>query len=219
MPQTSPRKVSCVSWIDAVGWAGSAILIVSLLQTRVLRLRVINLVGCVVLTAFNAIIQVWPMVGLNLVLGLINIYFIVTMLRTRHDERHYSVLEVDPTDAYLAHLLRVHSADIARYNPDFTHDPDGEHAAFLVLQGDETVGVVLVRDAGEGTAEVILDWVTPKHRDFSPGEFVYRDSGVFTRRGFTRVLSPAGMLDTYYRKIGFETHGDRFVLELAEQQS
>ena len=30
-------------WLDLLGWAGSALLIVSLLQARVLRFRVLNL--------------------------------------------------------------------------------------------------------------------------------------------------------------------------------
>lgn len=206
-----------MSWIDALGWVGSAILIVSLLQTQLLRLRVINLVGCAVLITFNLIIEVWPMVGLNVVLALINIWFITKMARTRHDETHYSVLEVEPDDTYLEHVLRVHAEDIARYNPGFAPDPTGQHSAYLVLAGDETVGVVLVRDAGAGTAEVVLDWVTPRHRDLSPGEFVYRRSGLFTGRGFTRVLSPEGMAHPYYGKVGFRPEGDRWVLDLEQQ--
>lgn len=203
-----------MNWIDALGWVGSAILVVSLLQAQLLRLRVINLIGCVVLATFNGIIEVWPMVGLNITLALINIWFIVQMARNRHDATHYSVLEVEPDDTYLTHVLDVHAADISGHNPHFVHDPTGQHSAYLVLAGDETVGVVLVRDAGEGTAEVVLDWVTPRHRDLSPGEFVYGRSGLFTGRGFTRVLSPESMRNPYYANIGFRPEGDRWVLDL-----
>ena len=38
-----------MSWLDALGWAGSALLIYSLLQARVLRFRVLNLVASCVL--------------------------------------------------------------------------------------------------------------------------------------------------------------------------
>ena len=200
--------------LEVLGWVGSAVLVVSLLQTRLLRLRLINLVGCILLLVYNALIGVWPMVGLQLVLSIINIVFLWKMLRSRHDAQAYTVLEVEPDDRYLRHVLKVHAADIARYNPGFRHDPSADHSAYLVLQGDETVGVVLARDAGGGTAEVELDWVTPSHRDFSPGEFVYRESGLFTRRGVTRVLSPAGMKDPYYERVGFRLEGDRWVLEV-----
>ena len=65
-----------MNWIEVLGWVGSAILVVSLLQTRVLRLRWINLVGCLVLIGYNAVVGVWPMVGLNVVLALINVVYL-----------------------------------------------------------------------------------------------------------------------------------------------
>ena len=40
-------------WLDLLGWGGSALLVFSLLQTRVLRFRVLNLLACVVLVVFN----------------------------------------------------------------------------------------------------------------------------------------------------------------------
>lgn len=203
-----------MNWIEVVGWAGSAVLVVSLLQTRVLRLRLINLVGCVVLVGYNAVVGVWPMVGLNVVLAVINVVYLWRMLRTRHDERTYSVVQVRPDDSYLAHVLGVHAEDIARINPGFALDPESTDAAYLVLRGAETVGVVLVRDGQEGTAEVLLDWVTPAYRDFSPGEFVFRDSGLFSGRGVRRVLTRPGMANPYYGRIGFRPEGERWVLDV-----
>lgn len=43
------------NWLDLFGWVGSALLIVSLLQTRVLRFRVLNLVASLSLIAFNTL--------------------------------------------------------------------------------------------------------------------------------------------------------------------
>lgn len=203
-----------MNWIEVVGWTGSAVLVVSLLQTRLLRLRLINLVGCLVLLVYNAIVEVWPMVGLNVVLALINVVYLWRMLRTRHDRRSYAVVEVRADDSYLAYVLQRHREDIARTNPGFSFEPVAADAAYLVLHGDATVGVVLARDAGEGTAEVLLDWVTPAYRDFSPGEFVFRDSGLFSGRGVRRVLTPAGMQNPYYGRIGFRPEGDRWVLDV-----
>lgn len=99
--------------MDLVGWAGSAVLVWSLLQSRVLRLRALNLVGSVVLIGYNAALEVWPMVGLNVVLAAINIWYLRGMLATRHDEKTYQVVEVGVGDQFLAHTLRVHAADIA----------------------------------------------------------------------------------------------------------
>ncbi len=203
-----------MSWLDALGWAGSALLIYSLLQARVLRFRALNLVASSVLVVFNALLGIWPMVAMNAVLAGINVWFIRRLLKERHDESAYQVLEVGAADAYLQHVLTVHGEDIRRFLPGFTGPPDVGTLAFLVQHGDETVGVVLVRDAGGGVAQVELDYVTPRFRDFTPGEFVYRRSGLFRDRGFSRVLTPPGMVAPYYDRLGFRRDGDTFRLDL-----
>ena len=177
-----------MSWLDVVGWAGSALLVFSLLQARVLRFRVLNTIACTVLVFFNAMIEVWPMVAMNIVLAGINLSFIVRLLRERHDEAVFEVLRVGTEDDYLRHVLTSHGEDIHRYQPDFTEPQAGE-GAFIVIRGDETVGVVVLARDGE-TARVRLDYVTPKYRDFTPGEFVWRRSGLLNGLGFTRVVTP-----------------------------
>lgn len=209
--------ITYVSWIDAVGWGGSALLVWSLLQTRILRLRIWNLIGCIVLIVFNGWIRVWPMVGLNVVLAVINIWYLRSLFRTRHDAAAFDVVEVGMDDAFLAHTVRVHGADIARFNPGFRLPDDaGDRTAFLVVSGDETVGVVIIRpDAQDPTiARVELDYVTPRFRDFTPGEFVYRRSRMFSDRGFHTVVSPPGMLAPYYARLGFHREGDTYALTI-----
>jgi hypothetical protein len=223
-----------VSWLELVGWGGSVLLVWSLLQTRLLRLRVLNLAGSLVLIGYNAAVGVWPMVGLNVTLAGINTWQLYRLLRTRHDENTYQVVEVATDDGFLAHVLRVHWADIARFNPDFRFD-DHDRSAFLTLCGDEIVGVLLLRPAddgagdgaghdaaggaaggADGVAQVELDYVTRRYRDLTPGEFVFRRSGQLTARGFRRVLTPPGMVAPYYGRLGFKPEGDRYALDLPQ---
>jgi hypothetical protein len=204
-----------VSWVQALGWAGSALLVFSILQARVLRFRVLNLLACLILVVFNAVLHIWPMVAMNVVLAAINLWFIRRLLADRTDDQAYTVLEVADDDAYLQHFLEVHAGDIARYFPHLgAAAPAGDRTAYLVLRGDETVGAVVVRDAGGGVAQVELDYVTPRFRDFSPGEFVYRRSGLFTERGFRRIVTPPGMVNPYYERLGFTREGDSWTAEL-----
>src|SRR5680860_329600 len=204
-----------MTWLDALGWAGSALLVYSVMQARVLRFRVLNLIACVVLTAFNGALGILPMVGMNVALAAINIWFIRKLVSERHDEHVFEVLEVGPNDAYLRHVLRVHGDDIVKFQPDFVWDGAATgRAAYLVQRGDETVGVVLVRDAGDGVAQVELDYVTPRFRDFSPGEFVWRRSGLLKDDGFRKVVTPKGMVAPYYDRLGFHRESDHFALDL-----
>ena len=204
-----------MTWLDALGWAGSALLVYSIMQARVLRFRVLNLVACVILVVFNGLLGIWPMVAMNVVLSAINIWFIRKLVAGRHDPAVFEVLEVGPNDEYLRHVLRVHAQDILKFQPDLVWDgAEAGRSAYLVQRGDETVGVVLIRDAGDGRAQIELDYVTPRFRDFSPGEFLWRRSGILKDEGFRRVVSPPHMVAPYYDKVGFQREGNAFILEL-----
>ncbi len=204
-----------MGWLDVLGWAGSALLIFSLLQARVLRFRLLNLVACLVLVVFNALLGIWPMVAMNVVLSGINLWFIRKLAAERHSDIAFEVLEVGPLDEYLRYTLRVHAADIEKFQPGFVWDGAAPgHTAYLVERGAETVGMVLVRDAGNGVAQVELDYVTPRFRDFSPGEFVFGRSGLFRDRGFRTVVTPAGMVAPYYDRLGMRREGQSYVMDV-----
>jgi hypothetical protein len=203
-------------WLEVVGWLGSVLVVVSLTVAGVWRFRVLNLVGALIATGYNTWLEIWPFAAMNGAIAVIDLYWLLRLHRERHDEATYQVLEVRSDDAYLAHTLRAHGSDIARFYPAFTDaGPDGRYA-FLVLRGDETVGVVVVRDQGEGIAQIELDYVTPRFRDSTPGEFVYRRSGVFARHGFRRLVVPrdgVGSQD-YYARVGFTPSDDGWVRDV-----
>lgn len=202
-------------WLDIVGWLGSALLIYSVMQARVLRFRVLNLAACVVLTGFNAALEIWPMVAMNVALMAINAWHIRTLVTTRHDAASYAVLEVGGQDEYLRHVLRVHEADILRFQPDLVWDGAAEgNASFIVQRDDETVGIVLLH-VENAIATVLLDYVTPRYRDFSPGQFVWRHSQALAGRGLTKVVTSPQMVGAYYQRLGFTARADgAYELEL-----
>ena len=198
-------------WVDLLGWCGSTLLVVSLVQTRVLRLRLLNLCASSILIVFNSLVHVWPMVAMNIATATINLFFIRRLLTQRQS---FHVLEVQPRDAYFQHFLTVHGKDVARFFPAFAGtEPDD--LAFQVQTGDETVGCVLIRPERD-VARVVLDYVTPRYRDFSPGEFVWRSNPVLRQRGFTRVVTPPDMVAPYYERLGlgFRREGPSYVLDL-----
>ena len=124
----------------------------------------------------------------------------------------FRVLAVKSDDAYLAYVLQVHRADALRYQPDFDWDGvPGRPAPFLILKGDETVGVVIIRVDGD-VAHVELDYVTKRFRDFSPGEFVWRESGMLRDLGISTVVTSPLTVDPYYARVGFRRDGTSYVL-------
>ena len=209
--------------LEVIGWAGSLLIVTSLMQARVLRFRWMNLVGAVLATGYNAAIGVWQFAFMNLAITVIDIYWLTRLYRERHDAAVYQVLPVDADNAFLRHLLDVHRGDIAAHAPWFDVAADAGTAAggsrhtFLVVRGDEAVGVVAVTDVGGGVGRVELDWVKERFRDFTPGEFVYRESDVLRTAGFDRLeIAPRDELDEeYLRRVGFTMHGDRWARPVA----
>ncbi|MDO5676926.1 MAG: hypothetical protein Q4G35_05405 [Propionibacteriaceae bacterium] len=202
-------------WLEVVGWIGSILVVWSLTLGRVLRFRWMNLTGSLIAAIYNGIIGIWPFMFMNAVIVLINIYWLWRLYKERHDAGVYEVVPVRANDGYLKRVLSVHAADIKATYPAF--DPanlaKGDRHAWLVVRGDETVGVTVVRDDGGAQGTVELDWVSPRFRDFTPGEFVHRRSGVFQELGMKTVVveRPGKHQREYLTRIGFAPDGDRWV--------
>jgi hypothetical protein len=210
--------------LEIIGWVGSVLVVVSLMQARVLRFRWMNFAGSVIAAAYNAVVGIWPFAVMNGVIAIIDVYWLVRLTRERHDDEVYEVVPVGADDHYLRHVLGVHADDIGRYYPSFVlpgsvagTDDAAARWAYLVLRGDETVGVVVVRDAGADVGEVELDYVTPRFRDFTPGEFVYRRSGVFAGTGLRSLVITEDARDTrdYLERVGFQQVDGRWRRDVA----
>ena len=204
--------------LEIVGWIGSALVIVSLTQARVLRFRLLNLAGAVLAVVYNLALSIWPFAAMNLVIAVIDVYWLRRLLGERHDPAAYSVIEVGPQDAYLGHVIAVHLADIRTFQPSYAApSDDARRWAFLVQRDAETVGAVVVRDEGAGDAVVELDYVTPRFRDFTPGEFVYARSGVFAEHGVRRLRADAGLAanTAYLHRVGFRDESGAWVRDVA----
>ena len=203
--------------LEIIGWLGSGLVVCSLMLASVWRFRWINLIGSTLAAGYNAAIGVWPFFAMNAIIAVINVYWLVRLTRERHDQATYEVVEVASDDAYLRRVLSVHADAIAATHPDFRPDAVSEHFAWLVVRGDETVGVVIVGQPEAGMGVVELDWVSPRFRDFTPGEFVYQRSGAFEAKGITRieVRDPQASSLDYLKRVGFAPDGTVWVRSLA----
>ncbi|MFW7414889.1 hypothetical protein [Demequina sp. SO4-18] len=209
--------------LEVIGWTGSLLIVWSLMQARVLKFRWMNLAGAFIATVYNAVIGIWPFAFMNLAITVIDIYWLRRLYRESHDEAIYQVLAVDADNAFLHRVLEEHAQDVQEHAPNFAIDGDtgtdagGTRHTFLVVRGDEAVGVVVVRDLGDGVGLVELDWVKERFRDFTPGEFVYRKSQVLSDAGFQHLeVVPHDATDLdYLRRVGFHQNGSRWVREVA----
>lgn len=206
-----------MNWLEVFGWIGSGVLVWSLLQTRILRLRILNLTGCIISVIYALLAGIWPILGLNAVLALINIFHLRKLTSQAANEAAYSVVALQPSDAYFQFLLTKHAADIAATHPGFAGVPQ-DAEVYLILRVDETVGMVVLSQPSPGSAQILLDYVTPRFRDFSPGRYLFQDSGLLRERGLTRITTQPHLdapTQKYYAAVGFTPQNDHAVLDLS----
>jgi hypothetical protein len=191
--------------IEAVGYLGSALLIVSMTRTSILKLRIIGLVGSAVFLIYSLLIEAYPIAVVNVVIATVHIFFLRQLLSKRKE--FFTILEVHPDSRYLGYFLDFHSDEIGKFQPGFRYQPASNQIRAFVLRDLVPAGLFIGRSCDDHSVEVELDFVIPQYRDFRVGRFLYSDrSGVFRDPECDRAWSPAGNRahNEYLERMGFE---------------
>ena len=195
--------------VELVGYLGSALVVVSMLMTSVVRLRVVNTVGSVIFMTYALIIGSYPTAAMNLFLIGINIYHLVRLFR---DRKEYDLIETELDDGFVSYCLDKWHDDILRWFPEFAPAPDADVVLFACCGGNPA-SLLIGRRARKDGVEILLDYAAPVYRDTSAGRFLYEQ---LKKRGFRTVTFRGHAPDhvPYMEKIGYRRDGDAFVLDL-----
>lgn len=197
--------------VELIGYIGSALVLISMLMTSVVRLRIINLTGSIIFSAYAIIIRSYPTALMNIALAGINIFYLVRMFR---EKKIYDAIKTDKSDPYFAYLLERYSQDIRKFFPDADHEEADADVAYLVCCDADPACLFLGREAAPGKLEVVLDYATPVYRDASVGRYLYKrlaDDG-YTSLAFTKDPEHH---KAFLKKVGYEDRGDEgYVLEM-----
>jgi len=208
-----------IRMIEAVGYLGSALVITSLLMTRILRLRVISLMGSTAFLIYGLLIGSIPIVITNVVIMGINTTFL--WRATRVTER-FSLLEVRPDSLYLEEFLQFHHEDILVHQPDWNGVLSDSNLTALVLR-DMQPAMAIVGNVRNGAMELRLDYAIPRFRDYRMGRFLYdSNAGFFLDKKITAIWA-SGQTEShakYLRKMGFsETETGRYQRSLIQHNA
>ncbi|HET7228681.1 MAG TPA: hypothetical protein VFJ16_01630 [Longimicrobium sp.] len=190
-------------WLEMLGYLASVLVAVSLMMSRILRLRVINLVGSLAFAIYGALIGAYPVAAVNAFICVINVWYLSRMLRAKE---YFRILEVEPGSQYVRYFLDFHADDIRRFEPEFTHPPQPGELTFLVLRDLMPAGLFVGQVREDGCLWVRLDYVIPSFRDFKVGRYVYGESRDFFRqRGIRTIATAPGAPEQaqYLRRMGF----------------
>ena len=64
---------------DIIGYLAMTFLVISFLPKQVMRIRVINLIGCLFFVAYGIMLQAWPVAISNGFVAMIQVYHLIKM--------------------------------------------------------------------------------------------------------------------------------------------
>ena len=192
--------------VEVIGYAGSALVILSLLQKSILRLRTIGFVASSTFLIYSVAIAAYPIAVVNVVAAGIHLYYLRKLVRRKNEV--FTILRMRPESRYLQHFLDFYKDDIAsRYQPDFVYEPRPNTLAVFLLRDMVPAGLVVANVHRDSSFEVLLDYVIQQYRDFKLAKWLYsEESGIFTeancRCAWTRVTNEDQ--EEYFTKVGFK---------------
>ena len=122
---------------ELVGYAGSALVIGSIIQRSIFKLRVIGLIGSITFLVYGILIDAPPIVIVNVLGGSIHAYYLTRLIRSPAEI--FDVLRVRPDSRLMAHFLEFHQSDIEKgMQPDFIYEESDDQITSFILRDPRT---------------------------------------------------------------------------------
>ena len=200
-------------WLEMIGYLGSVLVGISLMMPSLVRLRIINSVGCLVFVLYGILIHAYPIAILNGFIFGINVFHLIRMFRQKD---YFQLVEISHDSTYLNNLLEFYGNEIALIYPDYDHGMQVNQPTYLVLRNMVPAGVFVYQMNG-AQAKILLDYVIPMYRDFRVAHFVYHEkAGYFHQQGIERFVAAPGRAShaKYLKRMDFRLEGGMYALDL-----
>lgn len=196
--------------IEIFGYIGSALVVVSMLMSSIVKLRVVNTVGSIVSGIYALIVGAVPLALMNTCLIVINVYNLFKLLKTK---QVYDLVDGNVDDALITYFLNRYAEDIKTYFPGFEKQDVSGKKAYIVCCDGNPAGV-LVGEEKDGNIDIFIDYSTPAYRDCSVGKFLYSQLSEkkINKLSYAQELTDAHV--TYMNKMGFAREKDVYVKKI-----
>lgn len=205
--------------LEIIGYTASALIVLSITQTSILRLRLLGLAGSLTFLGYSLAIGAYPIAVVNVIAAAIHLWYLRKLLRRKGEV--FRILHVLPGSSYLLDFLDFYRDEIqGRFQPEFTYEPSAGQVTAFILRDMVPAGLLIGEPMDDGTFQVKLDFVIPQYRDFKIGRYVYSSgSALLAGLAPTRVWADASNPEhaKYLHKMGFEPchdEPDRFEIVL-----
>ena len=184
--------------LEIVGYVGSALVVLSMTMTSVLRLRLVNILGSAIALAYALAVKAYPVAALNAFLIIVNAVKTVQLFRV---EKAYHLIQSKGSAGLPNYLSQKYGGDILNFFPEFKGISDDDDV-FILMNGDAATGITAGKIDAQGNFQISIDYTTPAYRDNSAGRFLFKE---IAKRGCKKAVLETSSKnhEAYMYKIGF----------------
>ena len=193
-----------MSTVEIIGYVASGLLLLAMMMTSVVKLRILNTLGCVLYIIYGLKIGSYPVALMNTAIACVNIVHIGRSIFSKHTFR---LLSIKNDDSLVLPFLEHYKSDIDKVFPEFSFSGHPYACSFLIVRNLTIAGIFLANDMGNGSLLVELDYVIPMYRDFKVGKFLFVDNrDVFKEHGVRTIVAISGSPyhSRYLKHVGFQ---------------
>ena len=148
--------------LEIVGYIGSALVVISMLMSSIVKLRVINTVGSIISGVYAVLCGALPLALMNACLITINLINLWKL--SKKQQEVFDLVKVEGNDGMLKHFLDHYKEDILKYFPELDPERCGACTSYIVTKDAAPVGILLGEQQGDAV-DVLIDYSTPMYRD------------------------------------------------------
>jgi len=201
--------------IQILGYAASLIVFISLMMKSLAKLRVLNAAGSLLFVVFALATDSLPTAFLNLGIVVIDVFYFIRMTRVKDN---FEIMTVQKDNEIVRRFYRTNKKELDALFGEASFVKSEKIALFF--RNDDIAGllayssVVLPQSDSsvpESAAEILIDFVVPKYRDFAVGRhFFVKDVSFWKEQGYSCLLSsvPDKRHIPYLERLGFERQND-----------
>lgn len=201
--------------IQILGYAASLIVFISLMMKSLAKLRVLNAVGSLLFVVFALATDSLPTAFLNMGIVVIDVFYFIRMTRVKDN---FEIMTVQKDNEIVRRFYRTNKKELDALFGEAAFAKSEKIALFF--RNDDIAGLLAYSSivlpqtdssAPESAAEILIDFVVPKYRDFAVGRhFFVKDVSFWKEQGYSCLLSsvPDKRHIPYLERLGFERQND-----------
>ena len=197
------------------GYLASLFLIIALLVSNDLKFRWFNTFGNVAFIIYALVIVAFPVLITNCILLSINLYHLIKIYRK---QENFDLLEFKGDERLVHKFLEFYRNDIIAYFPEFDESKLKDNLNFVVTRDLVIANIFSATVLPDGDAEVLINYTTPKYRDYKVGVYIFeKEKDFLTTKGVKRIVYNEVFNKQhlqFLRKTGFTMHNSLVIKAL-----